>query len=259
MGAMREMPRYQSHKKVWALKIAQIEHLPNPDITGMSAAASYGAIITPVEDGYAPFPVSAEYVIKHKPQEGGYFVQYEGGYKSYSPAEAFEGGYTPIRHGVADMAQPTYSIGSAPKVTLQDIEANIASEHYFTAAEGASGVVDDDMVNRFLTWPVPPGVYPDGVPGKPGRIGTNLLSATEAREMLQHVVAAPAVPPSLGLLTFCVLVLRNGTKIVGINYGPVSPENFNAEQGRQEARKHAIEQVWPLLGYELRSKLAAKQ
>ena len=43
--------------------------------------------------------------------------------------------------------------------------------------------------------------------------------------------------------------------VLGINYGPVSPENFNAEQGRQEARANAIEQVWPLLGYELRTKL----
>lgn len=44
------------------------------------------------------------------------------------------------------------------------------------------------LVERFLTWPVPPSVCPDGVPGKPGRTGTNLLSATEAREMLMFVL-----------------------------------------------------------------------
>lgn len=63
---------------------------------------------------------------------------------------------------------------------------------------------------------------------------------------------------ALRMVTFCTLILRNGTKIVGINYGPVSPENFNAEQGRQEARENAVDQVWPLLGYALRDKLASQ-
>lgn len=100
---------------------------------------------------------------------------------------------------------------TAPRVTPADIEANIASEHYFTAGAGVQGGPR-------------PWEY----------------------------------DPALNMVTLCVLVLRNGTKIVGVNCGPVSPENFNAEQGRQEARAHAIEQVWPLMGYELRSKLAAQ-
>ena len=33
-----------------------------------------------------------------------------------------------------------------------------------------------DLVNRFLTWPVPADVYPDGTPGQPGRTGTNLMN-----------------------------------------------------------------------------------
>ncbi len=48
--------------------------------------------------------------------------------------------------------------------------------------------VTDDMVNRFLTWPVPPDVYPDGTPGKPGRTGTNLMTAPQARAMLEYVL-----------------------------------------------------------------------
>ena len=93
MSTECEMPRYQSHKQVWALKIASIEHLPNPDTSGNSASASYGAIITPEDEGYGPFEVSDEYVMRHKPEPGGYFVVYQGGYKSWSPAEAFENGY----------------------------------------------------------------------------------------------------------------------------------------------------------------------
>lgn len=46
----------------------------------------------------------------------------------------------------------------------------------------------DAMVERFLAWPVPASVHPDGTPGQPGRTGTNLLSAPEARQMLEHVL-----------------------------------------------------------------------
>ena len=81
------MPRYKCHKEVWALKIASVR---NP-LSGGSAG-----IITPADDGYAPFEVEAAYFDKHKPQEGGYYVVYDDGYKSFSPASAFESGYTRI-------------------------------------------------------------------------------------------------------------------------------------------------------------------
>jgi len=85
---MVEMPEYICHKKVWALKIASIEGLES------------GALrITPVEDGYAPFEVESKYVPTHdpaRPQIGWYFVVYKNGYKSFSPADAFEDGYTRI-------------------------------------------------------------------------------------------------------------------------------------------------------------------
>ena len=62
--------------------------------------------------------------------------------------------------------------------------------------------------------------------------------------------------PELLLLTFCVLVLRNGFTVTGES-ACASPKNFNAELGRKIARENAINKVWPLMGYELRSKLAA--
>lgn len=111
---------------------------------------------------------------------------------------------------------------TAPRVTPADIEANIASEHYFTAFDGVAGAAYNEA-------------SPDGV-----------------LRPFSFVAGG-----SLALLTFCVLVLRNGTKIVGFNYGAIDPDQHSAERGKEEARKHAIEQIWPLLGYELRSKLAA--
>jgi hypothetical protein len=60
----------------------------------------------------------------------------------------------------------------------------------------------------------------------------------------------------LSLLTFCVLVLKNGFTVTGES-ACASPENFDAEVGRKIARQNAINKVWPLMGYELRSRLAA--
>lgn len=67
----------------------------------------------------------------------------------------------------------------------------------------------------------------------------------------------PAAWTNLDQVTICVLILRNGTKVVGVNEGPVSRENFNADIGRQYARQKAVDQIWPMLGYELRTKLAS--
>lgn len=62
-------------------------------------------------------------------------------------------------------------------------------------------------------------------------------------------------PHSLSMLTFCALVLRNGYTVTGES-ACASPENFNAEIGRRIARENAVAKIWPLMGYELRTKLA---
>ncbi len=84
-GIGREMPRYRCHKEVWALKIKAFE-------IGKTGSGT----ITPYEAGYGPVSVSREWAEKHQPIPGGYYVVYEDGYKSFSPAKAFEGGYIRI-------------------------------------------------------------------------------------------------------------------------------------------------------------------
>ena len=96
----------------------------------------------------------------------------------------------------------------APRVTPADIEANIAAENYFTAADGI------------------------------GASGQAPVHSTH------H------------LLTFCVLVLANGFTVTGES-ACASSENFNEEIGRKIARQNAVAKIWPLMGYELRSKLAS--
>ena len=79
MSASTEMPRYQSHKRVWALKIAAVE----------------GHRITPEDKTFLPIDCPAEMFARGTPEPGDYLVQYEGdGYRSFSPAKAFEEGYT---------------------------------------------------------------------------------------------------------------------------------------------------------------------
>lgn len=89
MNASQEMPMYVCRKKVWALKIEAVEFEAN-------SAEDGTAIIRPADYGYAPFVVSREYMERHKPVAGGYYVVYEDGYQSFSPAEAFESEYTPV-------------------------------------------------------------------------------------------------------------------------------------------------------------------
>ena len=61
--------------------------------------------------------------------------------------------------------------------------------------------------------------------------------------------------PSLSLLTFCILVLKNGFTVTGES-ACVSPENFNADIGKKIARENAINKIWMLEGYRLKQQLS---
>lgn len=109
---------------------------------------------------------------------------------------------------------------TAPRVTPADLQANIVSEHYFTAMDGVAGY-----------W----------------CLGSD--------SPLHATPASPADCVSLNLLTFCVLVLRNGFTVTGES-ACASPENFDAEIGRKIARQNAVQKIWPLMGYALKQKLS---
>lgn len=85
------LPKYGCHKEVWALKIKKLVLVPD---------GSGAVVLTPVGD-YAPFVVLRAYIAKHNPQPGGYWVRYEDGYESYSPAVAFELGYTRVNEAAS--------------------------------------------------------------------------------------------------------------------------------------------------------------
>lgn len=120
---------------------------------------------------------------------------------------------------------------TAPRVTPEDLEAEVVSEHYFTARQGVDGADIEQLRASEPTAPL-------------------TLAAFADDPDLSKTRLAP-----LNLLTFCVLTLKNGFTLVGKS-AVASPENFNAELGRKIARKDAIEQLWPLLGFRLRDKLS---
>lgn len=71
-------------------------------------------------------------------------------------------------------------------------------------------------------------------------------------EIVKHVSKSGQV------LRWAVLTTRNGFAVTGTPSAAVSPENDNVEIGEQVAIANARNALWPLMGYELRSKLAAK-
>ena len=93
-GASAEMPRYRCHKEVWALKIERVQL--DADDARVEGRETDGSARLFVEGPYSPVRVDHAYMRKHNPQAGGYYVVYKDGYKSFSPAQAFEEGYARI-------------------------------------------------------------------------------------------------------------------------------------------------------------------
>ncbi len=70
-------------------------------------------------------------------------------------------------------------------------------------------------------------------------------------EIVKHVSRSGQV------LRWAVLTTRNGFAVAGRPSVSVSPENDDAEVGVAVAIGNAKNELWPLMGYELRSRLAA--
>lgn len=98
----QQLPCYRCHKEVQAVKIKEIVYHahPDPDVSIPEFAATdefAGGHIFPEGEGLAPIPFDAEFYRRHHPFVGGYYVVYADGYASFSPAPAFEAGYTAIQ------------------------------------------------------------------------------------------------------------------------------------------------------------------
>lgn len=79
----------------------------------------------------------------------------------------------------------------------------------------------------------------------PDDIDANIIHT----EVVKHVTHSGQV------LRWAVLTARNGFAVTGRPSASVSAENDNAEVGERVAIQNAKAEMWPLMGYELRSKL----
>ena len=113
---------------------------------------------------------------------------------------------------------------NAPRLTPDHIDSVIQSVHYFTAGDGYVGA---------------------------------LTSSEEFNALPEHERTVQP-PLQLDLLTFCVIVLKNGFTVTGES-ACASPKNFNADIGQKVAYENAREKIWLLEGYLLKEKLYQAQ
>jgi hypothetical protein len=151
------------------------------------------------------------------PADAGYLVEYQDGGKANDSRHA---GY--ISWSPADVFERTYKPVSA---------------------ETSDSAVEREIQAKGLT---APRVTPADIEAS--------IAAEYSFTVDKATTGCPQLP-GLTLISIVVLILNNGHRIVGVNEGPVSGDNFDAIIGRQLARKKATDQIWPLLGYELRERL----
>ncbi len=118
--------------------------------------------------------------------------------------------------------QEAAAVAVAPRVTLADIEAAIADKFFLSGGDIAD-------------------------------VSLHINGVVDGLSREQHIDKFP----SLRVLTVCLVVMRNGFTIIGKS-APASLENFNSEFGRKLAYEDAVRQIWPLMGFALRDKLAAE-
>jgi regulator of replication initiation timing len=109
---------------------------------------------------------------------------------------------------------------NAPRLTPDHIDSVIQSVHYFTAGDGFAGE----------------------------------LTSSEEFNSLPEDERFVNPPQQLDLLTFCVIILKNGFTVTGES-ACASPENFDPEIGKKIAYQNAREKIWLLEGYLLKEKL----
>ena len=114
--AMTQMPLYESHKRVWALKIKKV----HPDEWGVGLV---------FEDQQFAVRAFTNEQLKNKPapEAGMYMVLYQDGYISFSPGKAFEEGYT--------------LVGRKKRPTIAELEDILNSEENHPITVNADGSI----------------------------------------------------------------------------------------------------------------------
>lgn len=129
----RILPEWETKKRVRACKIDHIDlTTPQPKIF-------------PVDTSIDPFIVSLEYVAKHNPKAGGWYVLYGDFYESFAPASAFEP-YATLIEPPADVTPEA----STPDWKAEDEATTIDT---FAVGKSAPVVVDPGHQSTLMSPP----------------------------------------------------------------------------------------------------------
>ncbi|KAA9168432.1 hypothetical protein F3K36_22025 [Delftia sp. BR1] len=82
------------------------------------------------------------------------------------------------------------------------------------------------------------------------------VTPADLQANIVHTEIVKHVSPSGQVLRWAVLTTRSGFAVTGRPSASVSSANDNEEIGKKVAIDNAMQELWPLMGYELRSKLA---
>ena len=83
------------------------------------------------------------------------------------------------------------------------------------------------------------------------------VTPADLQANIVHTEIVKHVSHSGQVLRWAVLTTRSGFAVTGRPSASVSAENDNAEIGEKVAKDNAMQELWPLMGYALRDRLAA--
>jgi hypothetical protein len=207
-----QMPQYKCHKVVQAAKIVGIEQARSTPSEHANDAQAFHAARLQLEFSSltgGSVHVDEAWMEKHRPQAGGYYVLYDDGYASYSPAKAFEEGYTRL----PPLGTASGSVGAASDAIEAEIRAKGLTAPRVTSADIEAAITDVEIVKH--------------------------------------------ITPSGQVLRWAVFTMRNGYAVVGKPSCAVSSQNDDADIGVAVATANTRAEVWPLMGYALKERLAA--
>ena len=80
-------------------------------------------------------------------------------------------------------------------------------------------------------------------------VGVALDATNAVLPALQEI--KPEHKTELGLITLCIIILKNGFKVEGVS-ACVDPANYDEQKGKEFAYENAFEKLWQLEGYLLK-------
>ena len=230
------MQVYKSHKTVQAAKITSVfPDYPSPSwvlLFETGAAQVEGCI------------VSAEYMDKHQPKIGGYYVRYEDGYESYSPAEPFESGHTPLTAEDFEYGRTPLTAAGIRSVA-DSLRVRNGPVSFGTPDPAGSGGPNEVCNCDFCR---------EGREPSASSSDSAALERLTAEQLQSKIVTVDFHRFGDTTVTVCCLTLENGFNVIGQS-ACIDPAQFDEALGQELAYDDAFEKLWQLEGYLLKEQL----